>query len=121
MSSPESNRWDRFFLPAACLLGAAGMVALILLNAYLYPGPAPGHIPSLPELSEQEEDSSLVPVNRADLSQLMTLEGIGQTLAQRIIDHREAHGFFNSPEELLEVPGIGEATLSAIRDKICFS
>ena len=40
------------------------------------------------------------------------LPGIGPVLAQRILDWRTAHGRFSSVDELGEVSGIGEATLS---------
>lgn len=57
-------------------------------------------------------------VNTADLETLMTLPGIGETLAQRIIDYRETYGPFTAPEDLTEVSGIGEKRLDAIRDFI---
>ena len=59
-----------------------------------------------------------VDINTADLDQLQTLSGIGPVLAQRIIDYREANGPFSSVEELLEVKGIGEATLEKVRDQV---
>jgi len=56
-----------------------------------------------------------VNINTADSATLMTVDGIGATLAQRIIDYREEHGEFQSVDELLEVKGIGEKTLEKIR------
>jgi len=41
--------------------------------------------------------------------------GIGAVLAERILDWRTAHGRFSSVDELGEVSGIGEATLSDLR------
>lgn len=61
-------------------------------------------------------DSGLVNVNTADLETLKTLPGIGDVLAQRIIDYREAHGPFSSLEELTNVSGIGTGKLEAIWD-----
>ena len=40
---------------------------------------------------------------------------MGPAIAQRIIDHREANGPFTSVDGLLEVSGIGPATLEKIR------
>ena len=44
--------------------------------------------------------------------------GIGPVLAQRIIDRRTERGPFTSVEELLEVDGIGQATLDGLREFI---
>ena len=48
----------------------------------------------------------------------MTLEGIGETLADRILAYREAHGGFDSLEELMEVEGIGQKRFDALRDRL---
>ena len=53
-------------------------------------------------------------INTANVQQLQTLPGIGPTLAQRIIDYREAHGPFTSPAQLILVEGIGEKRLADI-------
>lgn len=59
-----------------------------------------------------------VPVNSATVDQLTELPGIGPVLAQRIVDHREGAGAFARPEDLLDVPGIGERLLAGLRDLI---
>lgn len=60
----------------------------------------------------------LVALNHASASELEGLPGVGPVLAQRIIDHRERHGPFETVEDLLDVPGIGEAKLAALRDYV---
>lgn len=57
-------------------------------------------------------------LNRATASELETLPGVGPVTAQRIVAHREANGPFSTVEDLLDVTGIGEAKLAAIRDAV---
>lgn len=66
----------------------------------------------------RQERAAVVDVNTADSAALQTLPGIGEVLAQRILDRRSADGPFTAVEELLEVKGIGESTLEAIRPYI---
>jgi competence protein ComEA len=54
----------------------------------------------------------------ATLEQLDTLPGIGPVTAQAILDHRDEHGPFTSVDDLLDVRGIGEATLAEFRDQV---
>lgn len=59
-----------------------------------------------------------VNLNTADIAQLDTLPRIGEAMAQRIIDWRDANGGFTSIEDLLAVPGIGDKMLEALRSLV---
>jgi competence protein ComEA len=54
----------------------------------------------------------------ATLEQLDQLDGIGPTLAQRIVEYRTEHGGFRSVGELREVEGIGEKRFATLREAL---
>lgn len=60
-------------------------------------------------------DASLIDINTATAEELDVLPGIGEVLAQAIIDYRTANGAFQNVDELEEVDGIGSATLEDVR------
>ncbi len=57
----------------------------------------------------------MVDLNRAEWPELAQLPGIGQTLAERIVNHRAAEGNFRSIDDLHNVNGIGPRKLEAMR------
>lgn len=56
-----------------------------------------------------------IDLNRASAAELDELPGVGPATAAAILSYRDQHGPFASVEALLEVRGIGEAKLEAIR------
>lgn len=63
-------------------------------------------------------EDGLVRLNQADATAMEALPGVGPVLAARIVAHRDANGSFETPEDLLDVPGIGEVKLAGLRDAI---
>lgn len=59
-----------------------------------------------------------IDLNRATEEDLLTLPGIGQTLAQRIVEYRNTVGAFSAPEQIMDVDGIGSGIFEKIRELI---
>ena len=108
---------ERRFVAGALLVVGATMLCLFTL--LLCPVPtsqsfrASGRPLILPSVSLPQ---GTVSVNFGDAEELMSLPGVGETLAGLIIDEREENGLFFLPEDLLAVKGIGETKLSRMWD-----
>jgi competence protein ComEA len=60
----------------------------------------------------------VVNVNTAGVDELVRLPGIGEAKARAILDFRKERGAFKSVEQLREVKGIGDAALERIRPHV---
>ena len=57
-------------------------------------------------------------INKATKEELQTLQGIGESTAEKIITYRKENGNFKQIEDIKNVPGIGDAKYENIKDKI---
>lgn len=81
------------------------------------------YFPTVEEAKALEEEVQnkklgLVNINTADLEELITLPGIGESRAKDILLYREANGSFEKKEDLQKVPGIKESVYAKLKDKI---
>jgi len=67
------------------------------------------------ETNSGDTQTECVNVNTATKEKLVTLNGVGESTAQKIIDGRP----YTQITDLLNVSGIGQATLDKFKDKIC--
>jgi competence protein ComEA len=65
-----------------------------------------------------KQDDGKININTADEKELMTIPGVGPSKAASIIQYRTDHGFFKSPEALMEVSGIGQKTFEKLESQI---
>lgn len=104
-------------LPGADTSGVNLAAVLVDGEQVVIPGPGPpGGTPVAPGAGGTED--GIVHLNRATVAELETLPGVGPVLAERIVEYRDQHGPFTAVEDLLDVPGIGEAKLAALRDRV---
>lgn len=59
-----------------------------------------------------------VSLNTATAEQLDALDGIGPTMAQKIVEYRAQHGGFGSLHDLDAIPGIGPKRIAALKGKV---
>lgn len=101
----------------ACL--ASFSVATLAAEVKKIETTKPATTQSIGGTEKVQEAQTKVNLNTADSAILQeALIGIGAVKAQAIVEYREAHGPFASVDELLEVKGIGAATLEKNRDRL---
>lgn len=115
-TSPTPERRDESLsdiLPLRVQAGLFVMLAAFLgIVAWKAWQPAPVRVP---------ERAALVDLNRADREALLTLDGVGPELADRIVQYRQTHGPFDSLADLRKVGGIGPAKVDQLRPQVSLS
>lgn len=116
----RSTTKDAFLLICCCML----LVSVMLCARFVrgdFTSVTYTHTPVQSNVDNyvvEKDGLFLININKADVDMLMMLDGIGEVMAQRIIDYRTEHGAFESVEDLLEVKGIGEKTLEKMKPMI---
>ena len=112
-------------LPVVLTFAFTVFLAGLFLGRVLYRGdvivstlPPGSRSTPLTQSTQPSAAPASVNINTADARELSRLPGIGEVLAERIVDYRNTHGPFSAPEELLKVSGIGASTLEAILDSV---
>ncbi len=72
-----------------------------------------------PSVSQSQTHKQCVDLNTATAQQLKDLPGIGDVMAQRVIDYRERHGRFRRTEDIIIIEGFSEKRYRAIAEMIC--
>ena len=95
------------------IISTALAVAVVLVSPL---SPAIGGLEwSGPGQEQSQNEPKPIDVNTATAEELQSVPGIGETLAKRIVEFREEHGLFEKVDDLLNVRGIGVASLDKLR------
>jgi competence protein ComEA len=88
------------------------MLALLLAVSLSAVSPQPA---LAAQEARQTTPAQAVNINTAAAAQLEALPGIGPSMAQRIVAHREKNGPFKKLEDLMNIQGIGEKSFLKLR------
>ncbi|QHO93103.1 helix-hairpin-helix domain-containing protein [Streptococcus agalactiae] len=69
-------------------------------------------------IATQGNSKGKINLNKADLSSLQTISGVGAKRGQDILDYRDSQGGFKTIDDLKNVSGIGEKTLEKLRQDV---
>lgn len=92
-----------------------GEQILVGLDPVVVPGAAAG---AAPGVASGAAAGAKVNLNTATAEQLDTLPGVGPVTAQAILSWRADNGRFGSVDDLVDVKGIGDATMAELRDLV---
>ena len=95
-------------------------VVILLAALTLPPSPAIAATVTVAETVKASAsiESAKVNINTAGVNELMTLAGVGRSLAEKIVKHRDTNGFFKKPTDLRKVEGLGDALWKKNRARI---
>ncbi len=108
------------------LLGITAVFLCLIIGIFVGRNLTGAYIPVNKVISTDTTDTNnttqpqdgKIDLNTANLQQLQLIPGVGEVIAQRILDYRTDQGGFQAVEELLNVSGIGEKKFEQIKQYV---
>ena len=107
--------------PGIYALKEGDTLQTLLSDAGIEPDADLSHVELYIPREGENQSPQKIDINRAEPWLLEALPGIGEVLAQRIVDYRIENSPFRRIEDLLKVSGIGPATFEKIKNYITVS
>ena len=108
MNGIGSKRWRKAILTAICLVAMA-----------LAAGAGPAAAAEAEDAGTADGAvARQIDINKATAVELTAIPGVGNAIAQRIVEFRDKQGPFRRVEDLLKVKGIGEKSFQKIRSHV---
>lgn len=110
--------------PQWILVGITVMFLCVMVGIFAGRRTAHAYIPlndAVTAVGEGKTDTSVagkIDLNTATFQQLQLLPGVGESLAQRILDYRDQIGMFDNIRQITNVNGIGEKKFEDMKDYI---
>lgn len=108
------RRLDRILLVIALLLCAALLMIPLREDPY-EEMPFESETTAVPQELDEFLKLDSTDINSADQEELISLPGIGEVLAERILQYRAAHGAFQNWDEFCNIQGVGERLVETLR------
>lgn len=114
----KKDRKERIYIALFCAAAALYIIVCAVIYVISDSAERAAYVKVSPVTHSPEEiiipDSEKININTATAEELMTLNGIGEVTAAKIIEYRETYGGFLYLDELLNINGIGEKTLDGL-------
>jgi len=94
------------------------VILVVLLAAVSPPARPAAAATTAPSMSAAAAADAKININTADVKELMKLQGVGRSLAEKIVQYRDAHGLFKKAVDLRKVEGVGDALWTKNRERI---
>lgn len=94
-----------------------GGAAIVLVAVFILSSCVADPVPSVRQFVEVDPNGT-ININTATADELQRIPGVGESTARKIIEHRDEHGPFRRPEDLMQIRGISDKRFRNIRHLI---
>lgn len=106
-----------YFLILVAAIAAASIINNFNAASFVIVKNSTAYAPKNDIVSEEYELNK-ININTADIRLLDSLDGIGESMAKRIVNYRIKNGKFEVIQDIMKVDGIGEKKFEEIKDDI---